>query len=115
MRSGHDSPESAVTLAGIRNLEPDIAPLVAHLQRIGTLRLIRSVGDIPAIQSKRSAKWIRQMLHRSYCEATDLLQVAEYRNSADIRLAIELMETLYTCPGIEFIVVAAQDRDYIPL
>lgn len=50
--------ENFVPCAERAGLEPDIVPLVAHLQRIGTLRLIRSVGNIPAIQRMRSAKWI---------------------------------------------------------
>lgn len=39
----------------------------------------------------------------------------EHKNSADMRLCIDALETLYTRPEIQTFVLMAGDRDYIPL
>ena len=39
----------------------------------------------------------------------------KHKNAADMQLCIDAMETLYTRPDIETIVLVAGDRDYIPL
>lgn len=39
----------------------------------------------------------------------------EHKNAADMRLCIDVLETLYTRPEIETFVFVAGDRDYIPV
>lgn len=39
----------------------------------------------------------------------------DHKNAADMRLCIDALEVLYTRPGISSFVLAAGDRDYIPL
>jgi uncharacterized LabA/DUF88 family protein len=39
----------------------------------------------------------------------------EHKNSADMRLCIDVLEVLYTRPDIQTFVLIAGDRDYIPL
>ena len=39
----------------------------------------------------------------------------DHKNAADMRLCIDAIVTLYTRPDIELFVVAAGDRDYIPM
>ena len=39
----------------------------------------------------------------------------EHKNAADMRLSIDLMEVLYTRPDIQYFILVAGDRDYIPV
>lgn len=84
-------------------------------------RLCRDYGN--AVIRRAYADWANPQFGRYQQDlamnGVDLIQVARFgsarKNAADIRMAVDAMETLITHPGVSVFVLVAGDGDYSPL
>ncbi len=98
---------------------PMINDAVIDIVRNLRARLLGEFGVDPVIQ-RAYADFERLSgapLGSMYLMGIDTKNVlgTEHKNAADMRLCIDLMETLYTRPDIRYFVLVAGDRDYIPV
>ena len=90
--------------------EFDLTPVMELLKTRGRLAIKRAYGD-----------WARYRHFRADLldHAVDLVQLYRFgsagKNRADIRLAIDAMEVLFTRPGVDWFAVIAGDSDYSTL
>ncbi len=90
----------------------DLGLLLKAIQRRGRITLKRAYGDWSRLGKYRDA--VRE-------NAVELVQLYAYsyqqggKNRADIRLVIDVMESLFTLDYIETIVIVSGDSDFSPL
>ena len=98
------------------NLPIDIKGEIAKLSEHGRISLRRSFGDIMKLPMPTDKKMeLRQMLQANLVLHEDVPHYNKYKNTADIRLAIEALSVAYTYPDINLFAVIANDRDFMPL
>ncbi len=103
--------ENIVTAAESRYYTLDLDRLFVELGRRGRLILKRAYGDW-----SRFTKYRDELLRHG----VDLVQVYSYghklaRNRADVRLAIDAMETLFTRPEVRIFAIISGDSDFSSL
>lgn len=103
--------ENIVTAAESRYYTLDLNRLFLELGRRGRLILKRAYGDW-----SRFTKYRDELLRHG----VDLIQVYSYghkiaRNRADVRMAIDAMEVLFTRPEIQSFVIVSGDSDFSSL
>ncbi len=90
----------------------DLGLLLKAIQRRGRITLKRAYGDWSRLGKYRDA--VRE-------NAVELVQLYAYsyqqggKNRADIRLVIDVMESLFTLDYIETVVIVSGDSDFSPL
>src|SRR5919199_1430373 len=90
--------------------EFDLTPVMELLKTRGRLAIKRAYGD-----------WARYRHFRTDLldHAVDLVQLYRFgsagKNRADIRLAIDAMEVVFTRPGVDMFAIVAGDSDYSTL
>ncbi len=90
-------------------LDFELTLLVQYLQERGTVSIIRAYGDW-----SRFSRYREDLMNN----AVDLIQVFSVRagkNRADIRMALDALETALYRPQIETIVIVSGDSDFGPL
>lgn len=98
------------------NLPIDIKGEIAKLSEHGRISLRRSFGDIMKLPMPTDKKMeLRQMLQANLVLHEDVPHYNKYKNTADIRLAIEALSVAYTYPDINLFAIIANDRDFMPL
>mgnify|MGYP003973936777 FL=1 len=98
------------------DLPLDIKGEIKKLTEHGRISIRRSFGDImklPILNEKKQE--LRQMLQANLVLHEDIPHYTRYKNTSDIRLAIEALSIAYTHPDINYFAVIANDRDYMPL
>ncbi len=103
--------ENIVTAAESRYYTLDLPRLFAELGRRGRLVLKRAYGDW-----SRFTKYREELLRHG----VDLVQIYSYghkiaRNRADVRMAIDAMEVLFTRPEIQIFAIISGDSDFSSL
>ncbi len=103
--------ENIVTAAESRYYTLDLQRLFAELGRRGRLVLKRAYGDW-----SRFTKYREELLRHG----VDLVQIYSYgheiaRNRADVRMAIDAMEVLFTRPEIQIFAIISGDSDFSSL
>jgi uncharacterized LabA/DUF88 family protein len=94
------------------DLKGEIKKLTEH----GRISIRRSFGDIMKLPMSRDRKQdLRQMLQANLVLHEDIPHYNKYKNTSDIRLAIEALSVAYTYPDINLFAVVANDRDFMPL
>lgn len=94
----------------------DIKGEIKKLEEHGRLSIRRSFGDIVKLPMAFDKKQeLRQMLQANLVQHEDIPHYNNYKNTADIRLAIDALSTAYTHPDINYFAVIANDRDFMPL
>ncbi|HWT01468.1 MAG TPA: NYN domain-containing protein [Pyrinomonadaceae bacterium] len=97
----------------------DLAPVIKKLTETGRVLFRRSFGDLNqslgATQQYNRLHHVRQMLQRNLVQHEDVPYDSKYKNSSDIRLAVEALSIAFRHPDITTFAVVASDRDYIPL
>lgn len=103
---------------GLR-LPLDLAPVIKKLTETGRVLFRRSFGDLNqslgATQQIDRLKHVRQMLQRNLVQHEDVPYDSKYKNSSDIRLAVEALSIAYSHADITTFAIVSSDRDYIPL
>ncbi len=106
-RSGGD------TVAGkLAAAEIDVGAILDYSSSFGTVALSRAYADwsVPV-----NASYRRQLVNR----AVDLTQLfpttKAFKNGADIRLSVDVLEDLFRLPDLTHVVIVAGDSDYIAL
>lgn len=94
----------------------DIKGEIKKLEEHGRISIRRSFGDIVKLPMAFDKKQeLRQMLQANLVQHEDIPHYNNYKNTADIRLAIDALSTAYTHPDINYFAVIANDRDFMPL
>jgi len=101
------------------HLPIDLAPIIKKLTETGKILFRRSFGDLNqslgATQQIGRLKHVRQMLQRNLIQHEDVPYDSKYKNSSDIRLAVEALSIAYSHADITTFAIISSDRDYIPL
>ncbi len=106
-RSGGDTVPAKLAAAEI-----DVGAILDYASSFGTVALSRAYADwsIPV-----NASYRRQLVNR----AVDLTQLfpttKAFKNGADIRLSVDVLEDLFRLPDLTHVVIVAGDSDYIAL
>ncbi|MCP4114828.1 MAG: NYN domain-containing protein [Desulfobacteraceae bacterium] len=94
------------------DLKGEIKKLTEH----GRISIRRSFGDIMKLPMSHEKKQdLRQMLQANLVLHEDIPHYNKYKNTSDIRLAIETLSVAYTYPDINLFAIVANDRDFMPL
>jgi uncharacterized LabA/DUF88 family protein len=100
-------------------LPVDLAPVIKKLTETGRVLFRRSFGDLNqslgATQQFNRLNHVRQMLQRNLVQHEDVPYDSKYKNSSDIRLAVEALSIAFSHPDITTFAIVSSDRDYIPL
>lgn len=98
------------------DLPLDIKKEIKKLTEHGEISIRRSFGDIMKLPiSEARKKELREMLQANLIRHEDIPYYNGYKNTSDIRLAIEAISVAYTHPDINIFAVIANDRDYMPV
>ncbi len=98
------------------DLPLDIKKEIKKLTEHGDISIRRSFGDIMKLPiSEPRKKELREMLQANLIRHEDIPYYNGYKNTSDIRLAIEAMSIAYTHPDINIFAIIANDRDYMPV
>ncbi len=98
------------------DLPLDIKKEIKKLTEHGDISIRRSFGDIMKLPiSETRKKELREMLQANLIRHEDIPYYNGYKNTSDIRLAIEAMSIAYTHPDINIFAIIANDRDYMPV
>ena len=98
----------------------ELEPILKKLtETTGKVLFRRSFGDLTqalfAIHRTESIRHVRQMMQRNLVQHEDVLYDNRYKNSSDIRLAVEALSIAFSHPEITTFALVSADRDYIPL
>jgi uncharacterized LabA/DUF88 family protein len=98
------------------DLPLDIKKEIKKLTEHGDISIRRSFGDIMKLPiSEPRKRELREMLQANLIRHEDIPYYNGYKNTSDIRLAIEAMSIAYTHPDINIFAIIANDRDYMPV
>ena len=101
------------------SLPIDLAPVIKKLTETGKILFRRSFGDLNqslgATQQIGRLKHVRQMLQRNLVQHQDMPYDSNYKNSSDIRLAVEALSIAYSHADVTTFAFVSSDRDYVPL
>lgn len=101
------------------NLPVDLTEILDKLKEEGRIIIRRSFGDVVkslgAIGQINQADSVRRMLRDNLFVHEDIAYQNQFKNSADMRLAVEMLYTSYTIPTITKFALIAGDSDYIPV
>jgi len=101
------------------NLPVDLSDILDKLKEEGRIIIRRSFGDLVkslgAIGQIKQSDSVRRMLRDNLFVHEDIAYQNQYKNSADMRLAVEMLYTSYTIPTITKFVLIAGDSDYVPV
>ncbi|MBI5879311.1 MAG: NYN domain-containing protein [Chloroflexi bacterium] len=84
----------------------ELTPLIEYLQSRGSLVIKRAYGDWTAFRNYRDD------LIAHTIDLTQLFSVRESKNRADIRIALDALETAITHPQIDTFVIVSGDSDF---
>lgn len=94
----------------------DLTPEIEKLTEFGKILIKKSFGDIYKLPLSPEQKYdLRKMLQRHQIQHEDIPFMTAFKNSADIRLAVEALSTAFSNQYIDGFAVVASDRDYLPL
>jgi uncharacterized LabA/DUF88 family protein len=101
------------------SLPIELAPVIKKLTETGKILFRRSFGDLNqslgATQQIGRLKHVRQMLQRNLVQHQDMPYDSNYKNSSDIRLAVEALSIAYSHEDVTTFAFVSSDRDYVPL
>ncbi len=90
-------------------LDFELTPLMQYLQNRGIVAIVRAYGDW-----SRFSRYREDLMNN----AVDLIQIFSVRagkNRADIRMALDAMETAIRLPHVDMFVIVSGDSDFGPL
>ncbi len=99
----------------LRDLNEYVYDMLRNLQRQLERRhalqcsIVRAYGDFDQVEGRPQAALYRMGIETQHAAGT------EYRRSADVKMGVEIMETLFTHPEIDTYVVMTGDQDYLPV
>jgi uncharacterized protein (TIGR00288 family) len=98
-------------------LPVDLGPIINKLLEYGRVSVRRGFGDLDGAckgdwQLRMS---MRRMIHENLVQFEDIPYITRFKNTADMRLAVEALSVAYANPEIEYFAIVAADRDYVPL
>jgi uncharacterized LabA/DUF88 family protein len=111
--------ENFIGFSHYLQLPIDLAPVIKKLTETGRVLFRRSFGDLNqslgATQQINRLNHVRQMLQRNLVQHEDVPYDSKYKNSSDVRLAVEALSIAFNYPDITTFAIISSDRDYIPL
>lgn len=110
--------ESLMGLTSQIGLPVNLSPVIEKLvEEFGRVTIRRSFGDLDksSLDGPSQKYSIRQMLQQNSVLIEDVPYVNKYKNSSDIRLAVEALSIAYTHPHIDHFAILSTDQDYRPL
>lgn len=107
----------------------DLTDALNRLKEEGKITIRRSFGDIKKATEKalernghnseeeyRQQEYrVRRMLKDNLFIHEDMLYLHDHKNSADMRLALEALHTVFLIPGITKFAIISGDSDFVPL
>lgn len=94
----------------------DLSPEIERLTELGKIIIRRSFGDIYKVPLSDEQKVeLRKMLQKNQIQHEDIPYQNNFKNSSDIRLAVETISTAFSNDNIDMFAIVAKDRDYLPL
>lgn len=98
-------------------LPVDLAPIVNKLLEHGRLSIRRGFGDLDAACK---GDWnlrmsMRRMIQENLVQFEDIPYLTKYKNTADMRLAVDALSVAYSNADINYFAIVASDRDYVPV
>jgi uncharacterized LabA/DUF88 family protein len=100
-------------------LPVDLSEVLEKLKEEGRIIIRRSFGDlVKALAGNYQIKEtdnVRRMLRDNLFVHEDISYHNQFKNSADMRLAVEMLYTAFTIPTITKFAVIAGDSDYVPV
>lgn len=94
----------------------DLSPEIERLTEMGKITIRRSFGDIYKVPLSDAQKVeLRKMLQNNQIQHEDIPYQNNFKNSSDIRLAVETISTAFSNEKIDMFAIVAKDRDYLPL
>jgi uncharacterized LabA/DUF88 family protein len=111
--------ENFIGLSNGLSLPIDLNEILEKLKEEGRIIIRRSFGDLVkslgAIGQHKEADNVRRMLRDNLFIHEDIAYRNQFKNSADMRLAVEMLYTAFTVPTISKFAVIAGDTDYAPV
>jgi uncharacterized LabA/DUF88 family protein len=111
--------ENLIGFCNELQLPIDLADVLEKLKDEGRITVRRSFGDITkalaATNQSREADNVRRMLRDNLFFHEDIPYMTQFKNSADMRLAVEALYTAFTLPSISKFAIVSGDSDYVPL
>ncbi|MBK7931982.1 MAG: NYN domain-containing protein [Acidobacteria bacterium] len=111
--------ENVIGFCNELRLPVDLADVLEKLKEEGRITVRRSFGDITKALSAtgqiRETDNVRRMLRDNLFFHEDIPYVSQFKNSADMRLAVEALHTAFTLPSISKFAIVSGDSDYVPL
>lgn len=97
----------------------DLSEILEKLKEEGRIIIRRSFGDLErslaGIGESRQHGNIRRMLRDNLFNHEDIPYKNQFKNSADMRLSVEMLYTAFTIPTITKFAVITGDSDYAPV
>ncbi len=111
--------ENFIGFSNALKLPVDLSEILEKLKEEGRIIIRRSFGDLVKAlagnyQIKESDN-VRRMLRDNLFIHEDIVYNNQFKNSADMRLAVEVLYTAFTVPNITKFAIIAGDSDYVPL
>ncbi len=111
--------ENFIGFCDALNLPVDLTDILEKLREEGRIIIRRSFGDLVkslgAIGQIKQSDSVRRMLRDNLFVHEDIAYQNQFKNSADMRLAVEMLYTSFTIPTITKFAVIAGDSDYVPV
>ncbi len=111
--------ENFIGFSNTLKLPIDLSEILEKLKEEGRIIIRRSFGDLikalAAIGQIKESDNVRRMLRDNLFIHEDIAYQNQFKNSADMRLAVEMLYTAFTVPNISKFVVISGDSDYVPL
>lgn len=111
--------ENFIGFSNALKLPVDLSEILEKLKEEGRIIIRRSFGDlVKALAGNHQIKEsdnVRRMLRDNLFIHEDIAYINQFKNSADMRLAVEVLYTAFTVPNITKFAIIAGDSDYVPL
>ncbi|HEX8565186.1 MAG TPA: NYN domain-containing protein [Pyrinomonadaceae bacterium] len=111
--------ENFIGFSNALKLPIDLSEILEKLKEEGRIIIRRSFGDLVKAlagnQQIKEADNVRRMLRDNLFIHEDIAYQNQFKNSADMRLAVEMLYTAFTVPNITKFAVIAADSDYVPV
>jgi uncharacterized LabA/DUF88 family protein len=121
--------ENVINFCTDMQMPIDLTDVLNRLKEEGKITIRRSFGDIKKATEKalernghnseeeyRQQEYrVRRMLKDNLFIHEDMLYLHDHKNSADMRLALEALHTVFLIPGITKFAIISGDSDFVPL
>lgn len=98
-------------------VRPDL--LLDKIKELGPIRLRKAYGDMTNVLNSThrgsEINELRRRFQRALVEMIDIPHITQFKNTADMHLAIDALSVAFQNPEITHYAIVSSDRDYVPL